>query len=298
MTILRRRHNSNFTIVPNAIFEHPELSIEAKGVLGYLLSRPADWTIRLTHIGPALKIGRNKTERIFLELRETGYVIRGDQARQGGKWGATQFEVWDEPNPAKGQPLEASADTLSEEHDTAAAPCPGKPLTAKPHAVFRGTYKGLKENKTESTKDVADDAGAREPSKSLITPEAFTLSTDLMHLQRLEEDDPRCIAAAYGVQAWLTKGWDANVIRATVEIVMSRRTDAPKGLRYFESAIAEAHAERDRPLPVVPHNAGIGAIHNRGSKHATHRNGGGGFALNALEFARRAAGEPDCTDHS
>ena len=39
MTIIRREHKAHFTIVPNAVFADTRLSIEAKGVLGYLLSR-------------------------------------------------------------------------------------------------------------------------------------------------------------------------------------------------------------------------------------------------------------------
>jgi hypothetical protein len=35
MTIVRREHRAQFTIVPNAIFRDDQLSIEAKGVLGY-----------------------------------------------------------------------------------------------------------------------------------------------------------------------------------------------------------------------------------------------------------------------
>jgi hypothetical protein len=34
MTIVRREHRAQFTIVPNAIFLDDRLSIEAKGVLG------------------------------------------------------------------------------------------------------------------------------------------------------------------------------------------------------------------------------------------------------------------------
>jgi hypothetical protein len=40
VTIVRREHRAHFTILPNAIFLDERLSIEAKGVLGYLLSRP------------------------------------------------------------------------------------------------------------------------------------------------------------------------------------------------------------------------------------------------------------------
>ncbi len=80
MTIVRREHRAQFTIVPNAIFRDDRLSIEAKGVLGYLLSRPHNWQVRLDHVGRTLRIGRKKLQRIFRELIGAGYVTR-EQAR-------------------------------------------------------------------------------------------------------------------------------------------------------------------------------------------------------------------------
>jgi hypothetical protein len=76
MTIVRREHRAQFTIVPNAIFRDDRLSIEAKGVLGYLLSRPHNWQVRLDHIGRTLRVGRKKLQRIFRELIGAGYVTR------------------------------------------------------------------------------------------------------------------------------------------------------------------------------------------------------------------------------
>jgi hypothetical protein len=129
----------------------------------------------------------------------------------------------------------------------------------------------------------ADDARESGPSKSLISPEAYTLCDDLMRLQRFDKDDPRCIGMAYGIQGWLSKGWNADVIRQAVEAVMARCPRAPRTLRYFEAAIAEAHAERDRPLPIAnPPNNNISRVAN-----GTHRNGG--FIRNAIRLAQQAS---------
>jgi hypothetical protein len=76
MTIVRREHRAQFTIVPNAMFLDERLSIEAKGVLGFLLSRPHKWQVRLDHVGRTLRIGRKKLQRIFRELISAGYVTR------------------------------------------------------------------------------------------------------------------------------------------------------------------------------------------------------------------------------
>jgi hypothetical protein len=119
----------------------------------------------------------------------------------------------------------------------------------KPHAHAHALQ--MQCNPKPNIDDVAEDARARASPGCTITPEAFSLCDDLMKIQHLETDDPRCIATTYAVQAWLTKGWRADIIRSTVDIVMSKRKEAPNALRYFEKAIAAAHAEHERPLPVA-----------------------------------------------
>jgi Helix-turn-helix domain len=229
----------------------------------------------------------DSVQRQLRQLEEIHLIERRGRGLRNGRRAVTVYTLM----------MNATTVGLKGTTPQIAAPQIAAPQSTAPQNRVNDTAPVRHEPSIEPSIDAAADAGAREPSKSLITPEAFALSSDLMRLQRLEKDDPRSIGQAYAVQAWLTKGWDASVIRATVDIVMSRRADAPKALRYFETAITEAHVERDRPLPVITHDAGIGTIHNRGSKHASYRNGGG-FALNALEFARRAAGQPDCPDHS
>jgi hypothetical protein len=239
MSIVRRHHNSNFTVVPNAIFDDGHLSIEAKGVLGYLLSRPHDWTVRLVQIGSVLGMGRYKTERVFQELIEARYVKRNGQRRTATGWGAADYVVYD--NPASVDDQFVPSENLHAENLHA----------GDLHAGNQGTYKVLKELSTDSTKAAADDTHAPEGSKSLITAEAHQLADTLLRLRKLDLEDPKAVGTAYQAQTWLTKGWRAELIVHAVETVMATRSAAPRSLRYFEDAIAEAHAEHDRPLPVT-----------------------------------------------
>jgi hypothetical protein len=278
MSVVRRRHNGNFVTVPNRVLEDKRLSLEAKGLLCWLLARPNDWTFKLALIGPVLEIGRDKTEKLFRQLIETGFVDR-IQERTDGKWGPVEYVVFDEPQSFAKQisrNVGVEAEAVAH-HDTAATPHPEKPVPVKPVPVNQGAI--IKQKDTKA----ADDACAREPPNSLISPEAYTLCDDLMRLQRLDKDDPRCIGMAYGIQGWLSKGWNADVIRQAVEAVMARCPRAPRTLRYFEQAIADAHSERDRPLPTAnPPNNNISRVGN-----GTHRNGG--FIRNAIRLAQQAA---------
>ena len=108
MTIIRREHRAHFTIVPNAMFTDERLSVEAKGVLGYLPSRPHKWRVRLEHVGRTLKVGRKKLQRIFRELIGAGYVTREAQrVLEGHRFGELDYVVRDVPNviePLVGNP--------------------------------------------------------------------------------------------------------------------------------------------------------------------------------------------------
>jgi biotin operon repressor len=94
--IFRGRHKSNFSAFSNGIWEDDGLSIEAKGTLGYLLSRPPNWHVRIAQVGRKLDIGRDKLRRIIRELIEAGYVERV-QVRKGKVFGAMRYFVRDQP---------------------------------------------------------------------------------------------------------------------------------------------------------------------------------------------------------
>jgi hypothetical protein len=98
MTIVRREHRAHFTVLPNAIFIDRRLSIEAKGVLGFLLSRPDKWSVRLEQVGRALNVGRRKLQRVFRELIGAGYVTR-EQRRVASaqRFGQVDYVVRDVP---------------------------------------------------------------------------------------------------------------------------------------------------------------------------------------------------------
>lgn len=115
--IIRRKHKSRFTIVPNAIFEDRRLSVEAKGALGYLLSRPHDWTVRHTQLQETLGVGRKWLDRIMQELIAAGYVKRDrEQGRdEHNRFTTYNYVVADEPDAAD-QPRAAHVPVVSTAH--------------------------------------------------------------------------------------------------------------------------------------------------------------------------------------
>jgi hypothetical protein len=107
MSNIRRECNSNFTIVSNAIFNDARISIEAKGGLGWLLSRPPDWQVRHGHLRKEWRIGKDKFRRIMQELIVAGYIERDDEQPRDGdnQFSTYNYVVRDLPLTAGALPL-------------------------------------------------------------------------------------------------------------------------------------------------------------------------------------------------
>lgn len=64
------------------------------------------------------------------------------------------------------------------------------------------------------------------------------------------DSDPNWSGDYGRIEQWLANGWDAEKdIIPTVRKLMGKRSGPPGNLKYFEQAIADAHASRLKPLP-------------------------------------------------
>ena len=64
----------NFTPVCNQLLQSETLSLEAKGLISYILSLPENWTILKEVIRDKTGLGKTKFERIWKECKEAGYI--------------------------------------------------------------------------------------------------------------------------------------------------------------------------------------------------------------------------------
>jgi hypothetical protein len=95
MTIVKSKHASNYTVLPNELFKSG-LSLEAIGLLSYFLSLPHDWVIYKTQLYTQLNVGREKIDRVFKELQKKGYVISVKQIGEKGRFEYSHI-VYDKP---------------------------------------------------------------------------------------------------------------------------------------------------------------------------------------------------------
>ncbi len=103
MPIHRVPKTKGFAQILNAFFEDPRISWEAKGVGGYLFTKPDTWEPRNRDVirhGPARDA---KVRRIFKELQRYGYMRRQKIRLPNGRleWRTYMFEV---PGPLEPEP--------------------------------------------------------------------------------------------------------------------------------------------------------------------------------------------------
>ena len=122
MAIVRIKREHNYTIVSNKVYDKNQLSWQAMGLLGYLLTKPDNWQVVVSELVNATKntkkpTGREGVYNIINELKEKGFisVVKNSD-------GSTDYTVYDEP-----------VQQLNHENPNQAEPNQGKPNQGKPN---------------------------------------------------------------------------------------------------------------------------------------------------------------------
>lgn len=90
----------NFTIISNELIGNPNLSAKAKGVLIYLLSKPADWEVYAQEIEQHFKEKIDAIYTALTELEKQGYIVR-EQTREEGRFSKNEWKVYSSPEYQK-----------------------------------------------------------------------------------------------------------------------------------------------------------------------------------------------------
>ena len=170
------RLSDNFTILSNAVVNDKRLSFRARGVLIYLLSKPADWRTRSESIATQSdKDGRDAVRSAMRELAELGYLVRERlQDPQTGRWSTTST-VYEEP-------VEPEKDSFT--------PKPENPLAGGPTDGEPGDKPSIDQPRTDTNQPSreSDSSPADGDSQPVVmdSPKTQKLNTDqLAQLDRL-----------------------------------------------------------------------------------------------------------------
>lgn len=123
MAIIRTKREHSYTVVSNKIYDKNQLSWQAMGLLGYLLTKPDSWQVMVAELVNVTKdtkkpTGREGVYNIINELKEKGFI----SVRKNSD-GSTDYTVYDEPiqqsnqeNPNQAEPNQAEPTLVNTEY--------------------------------------------------------------------------------------------------------------------------------------------------------------------------------------
>ncbi|PDT85825.1 hypothetical protein CO676_02600 [Sinorhizobium sp. BJ1] len=98
-TIRRGPRTAHYATIPNHVFEDVRLSMGARWLLGYLLSKPDNWQVQIGDICRKGNCGRDKARSMIRELEQTGYAKREVERDPDGRFKRVGLVIYDEPQP-------------------------------------------------------------------------------------------------------------------------------------------------------------------------------------------------------
>lgn len=84
--IVRAKVLRDFTVVPNAIAQNKNLSLEEKGLMAYLLSLPSDWVLFKSSLHKVMNEKEGKVDKAFKALQSKGYILSTKQVGSDGRF--------------------------------------------------------------------------------------------------------------------------------------------------------------------------------------------------------------------
>ena len=175
-----KRIPNNFVTMDKGFFEDSRLSYKAKGILGYLLTKPDNWEVRITDLKNHAKDGRDSIYAGLKELQDHGYYrkvqVRNDKGRLS-HWECFICEVPmtnREESPNTAEPLTEKPKTVKPLADK---PNTEYPDTAKPYTDYLNT-----ENPSPSNNNITNiDLSKNYPSNNDGSNNNHTHTSSSLH---------------------------------------------------------------------------------------------------------------------
>lgn len=84
-------------MMDNNTINNCKLSIQASGVLTYLISKPDNWQVRISDVVSHFTNGLHSIKSAFKELIESGYLVRNPVRQNNGKFIRHDYIVYENP---------------------------------------------------------------------------------------------------------------------------------------------------------------------------------------------------------
>lgn len=98
MTVIKRvPDNIPYTVIGNHILQNDNLSLTARGLLAYLISKPPDFQIRVDQLRDHFQEGRRRVTNALEELKESGFLKKQQIRNDKGQVKSWQWIISQEP---------------------------------------------------------------------------------------------------------------------------------------------------------------------------------------------------------
>lgn len=101
--IVRTKPTKNFTKIRNTLMDNPNLSLIAKGLWAFVMTKPDTWVITSRGLASQSKESRNTIMGALKELEDAGYFKLGQRHQKDGKWSTSESVMYDTPQPTVAQ---------------------------------------------------------------------------------------------------------------------------------------------------------------------------------------------------
>lgn len=182
--IVRTRHETHFTILPNALLRDTRLSLRARGLLVELLSRPDDWQTSADAMARTARRdrgrageGRDAMRGAFAELETARYIVRTRSQNASGEW-TTELVVYDIPQGREERNTMSHRDTENQSSVYQAS----VDQSSESQASLRSTDDGSTDVRSTEDEESAELADAR--SRSIASDRA----SEETHTQHVDDE--------------------------------------------------------------------------------------------------------------
>ena len=93
--IHRADHSDNYMVISNGIARDERLSIEARGLLVFMLSMSDDWNFSINGLVSQTGSNRKMILRLVKELKAAGYLVQTRQHGKGGIYTACRWDLYE-----------------------------------------------------------------------------------------------------------------------------------------------------------------------------------------------------------
>lgn len=119
MSIIKiEKHRHNFTIIDKGFLDNTDLSFKAKGLLAWLLSRPDDWQVYLSHLVTVSTDGREAVRSGIAELEAAGYVSKKPSKDKDGTFDGWDYTIREVPKDPECEQQPESEDNAENQQST------------------------------------------------------------------------------------------------------------------------------------------------------------------------------------